>query len=249
MSWEYKPTRWGMYDVLVLSPSGARPDETLKVEIGGKKLSAQDGEAQVRDGLQLRLFSRFYLSKSDPFMVRVGSSQSDALKNIKAILLRPAPEGRPIIQENENILLHARDATTLSVMMRYEPATNKNCLGYWTNPSDKAQWRFEVKNPGRYEIELWQGCGKGQGGSQVAIEIVQLPPTLISSQGGPIKKAEFTVEDTGHFQNFIPRNLGQVSFPAPGPYYFLVEPLKKKASAIMDIRQIVLKRLPDASHP
>src|SRR6185295_13036442 len=75
-------------------------------------------------------------------------------------------------QEDSGVItLLARDATTHSVMMRYEPQTNKNCLGYWTNPADWANWDFEVVRPGKFEVEVWQGCGKNQGGSEVAVEV------------------------------------------------------------------------------
>ncbi len=52
-------------------------------------------------------------------------------------------------------------------MMRYEPATNKNCLGYWVNPADWADWTFPVDRPGTFDVEVWQGAGTGQGGSDV----------------------------------------------------------------------------------
>ena len=161
------------------------------------------------------------------------SATAGSTGNLEAVLLRPAPEGKPIVQDSDEIVLHARDATTHSVMMRYEPATNKNCLGYWTNPNDTASWDFEVTKPGAYEIEIWQGCGKGQGGSTVGVRVLRADSVL--------KEANFTVEDTGHFQNFIPRNLGLVTFSEKGKYRFLVAPEKKKAAAVMDIRQIVLK--------
>jgi hypothetical protein len=54
------------------------------------------------------------------------------------------------------------------------------------------------------------------------------------------KRISFTVEDTGHFQNFVPRQLGTVTFPATGVHALAVRPQKKKAAAIMDIRQVLL---------
>ena len=124
--------------------------------------------------------------------------------NLKAVSLRPAPEGRPVTQDAGGLItLHARDATTHSVMMRYEPATNKNCLGYWVNPSDWADWEFTVAQPGTFEVEVWQGCGKGQGGSDVAVEV--------SGQ-----RFDFIVEETGHFQIFLPRRIGQAHFATAG---------------------------------
>jgi lysophospholipase L1-like esterase/pimeloyl-ACP methyl ester carboxylesterase len=139
-----------------------------------------------------------------------------------------AAEGKPISQDpSGRVTLDARDATTHSVMMRYEPATNKNCLGYWVNPTDWAEWPFTVLRPGTFEIELWQGCGKGQGGSDVTVEAAG-------------QRFLFVVEETGHFQIFLPRRLGRLRFEQPGLYSLSVKPQRKQAGAIMDLRQVRL---------
>ncbi|HEX4646549.1 MAG TPA: N-acetylgalactosamine 6-sulfate sulfatase (GALNS), partial [Verrucomicrobiae bacterium] len=124
------------------------------------------------------------------------------------------------------------NAITHSVTMRYEPATNKNCLGYWVNPHDWAEWQFTVTRPGAFEIEVWQGCGKGNGGSEVQVE-----------SGG--RKFAFQVVDTGDYHKLTPLRIGRVEFPAPGSYSLAVRPLEKKAGAIMDIQQV--KLIPDGS--
>ena len=108
--------------------------------------------------------------------------------------------------------------------MRYEPAEKKQCLGYWVNPMDWAEWTFEVTEPGIYEVELWQGCGKGQGGSDVQVKV-----------NG--EKFAFVVEETGNFQNFVPRRVGKIKFASPGSYSLEVRPQNKKAGAIMDVQR------------
>src|SRR3954449_1372324 len=70
-----------------------------------------------------------------------------------------AAPGQGTTQQASGIItLTARDATTHGTQMRYEPATNKNCLGFWTNPEDWADWTFNVAKPGTFIIEVWQGC-------------------------------------------------------------------------------------------
>ena len=135
--------------------------------------------------------------------------------------------GLPVFRPSEPIILHASNAITHSVMMRYEPQTNKNCLGYWTNPNDWAEWLFRVAENGTYNIELWQGCGKGQGGSDVMLEIAG-------------NEFPFVVEDTGHFQNFIPRNLGQVTLKNDQSLSLKIKPIRKKAGAVMDVQMVRL---------
>jgi lysophospholipase L1-like esterase len=124
------------------------------------------------------------------------------------------------------ITLHASNAVVHGTMLRYEPQTNKNCLGYWTKAEDWAEWTFDVPRAGSFEIEVWQGCGKGQGGSDVAVDV-----------GG--KRFKFVVEDTGHFQNFTPRRLGRVELPE-GKHTLAVKPQRKQAAAVMDLRRVRL---------
>jgi pimeloyl-ACP methyl ester carboxylesterase len=132
------------------------------------------------------------------------------------------------------ITLAASNAVTHGTQLRYEPAAVKNCLGYWTQADDWAEWNFNVTKPGLFELEVWQGCGQGQGGSDVVVEV-----------GG--ERFNFTVEETGHFQIFIPRRLGQVRFLQPGNYSLVIKPQRKQAAAIMDVRQVRLLPLSDAS--
>jgi lysophospholipase L1-like esterase len=131
----------------------------------------------------------------------------------------------------QEILLHASKAIVHGEMLRYEPQTNKNCLGYWTKQEDWAEWKFNVERPGVYDLEVWQGCGKGNGGSDVRVEIAS-------------QNFDFVVDETGHFQSFIPRQLGRMHFWKAGEFSLSVKPQNKRAAAVMDIRQVKLIREP-----
>ncbi len=131
-------------------------------------------------------------------------------------------------QGDSDINLNAHFAETYGEKLRYEPQPHKNTIGYWVNPEDWCRWRVYVETPGTYDLTIHQGCGKGHGGSEVAIK---------SSE----QVLEFIVEDTGHFQNFKPRTIGQFRFDKPGIYNIDIHPLKKAKAAIMDVRLIELK--------
>ena len=124
--------------------------------------------------------------------------------------------------------MHSRTAEVHGVMLRYEPLPHKTTLGYWVRPEDYATWEFTVDKPGRFTVEVLQGCGKGQGGSDVEVRVGD-------------QKMTFVVEDTGHFQNFKPRDIGAVTLDKPGRYRLEIRPLKKAAAAVMDVRQVTLK--------
>lgn len=70
---------------------------------------------------------------------------------------------------------------------------------------------------------MWPGTG----GSEVQV--------LVNGE-----KLRFIVEDTGGFQNFVPKKIGKVKFATPGKYSLEVRPQSKKAGAVMDIRQVKL---------
>jgi hypothetical protein len=134
---------------------------------------------------------------------------------------------KPAQLSGGRIVLHASTAQVHGKKLQYEPQQNKNTLGYWVEPSDHASWSFELTRPGRFEIHVWQGCGKGSGGSEVEV-----------SAGD--QRARFTVEDTGHFQSFKERQVGTLNFEKAGPQKLEVRALSKPGAAVMDLRQVVL---------
>lgn len=130
-----------------------------------------------------------------------------------------------------DIRLQARDARVHGETLRYEPQPNKNVLGFWTKPADWADWEFEVTTPGRYEVEIQQGCGATSGGAEVAVEI--------SGESGTTTLS-FTVQETGHFQQMILKMIGEVELAA-GRHTLAVKPRTKPGVAVMDLRRVVLR--------
>lgn len=141
---------------------------------------------------------------------------------------QPMPSPASITQaEDGTILLHARDVTIHGKTVRYEPQPHKNTIGFWTKQDDWVSWTFSVAKPGTFAVEILQGCGKGSGGAEVALAIGEQAVT-------------FTVEDTGHFQNFVKRNVGKVVITEAGMVTLTVKPKTKPGVAVMDLRQVLL---------
>lgn len=144
--------------------------------------------------------------------------------------------GRPLLAAHPHVVapsasgiitLPAHHAVTHGERLRYEPQPHKNTVGYWTEVGDWCQWYFTVERPGRYEVQILQGCGKGQGGSEVALQVGE-------------QELLFTVEETGHFQNFKRRTIGTVTLAAGKSQALALRPRSKAANAIMDVRQVQL---------
>lgn len=125
-----------------------------------------------------------------------------------------------------SVVLPASDASVHGTNIRYEPQPHKNTIGYWSKAEDWVSWSFQLAKPGTFAIEVLQGCGKGQGGSEVEISVGEQTLPMV-------------VEDTGHFQNFVPRTIGKVTIPA-GRHTLAIRAKMKKAGAVMDVRQVKL---------
>jgi arylsulfatase A-like enzyme len=150
-------------------------------------------------------------------------------KEVGAKMAKPNPDFVPNPQAKDGtITLPARTAQVHGIQLRYEALPHKETLGFWTRAEDWASWEFTLTKPGRFTVEVLQGCGKGQGGSEVELSIGE-------------QRLRFTVEDTGHFQNFKARDVGSLSLDKPGRYTLSVKPRKKAAAAVMDLRSVRLK--------
>ncbi|MBI4660354.1 MAG: sulfatase-like hydrolase/transferase [Verrucomicrobia bacterium] len=137
-------------------------------------------------------------------------------------------EPAPLDQSPDgSILLHARDAVIHGTTVRYEPQPFKNTLGYWTRAEDSVSWQFQVQRPGRFAVEILQGCGKGSGGSEVALEIGD-------------QRLTTTILETGGFQIFTNRTIGELTLDTTGRHTLSVKPQRKPGAAVMDLRQVRL---------
>jgi hypothetical protein len=158
----------------------------------------------------------------------------DALATVVVLeLTGDEPEVADIVagpaREDGRIRMHARDAVVHGVTLRYEPEPHKDTIGYWTNASEWVSWNFEITEPGAYSLEILQGCGNGNGGSTVHFAV-----------GGQVLPV--TVQDTGGFQNFVARRVGEFTLGKPGQYVLSVKPVHKAGKAVMDLRAVTLMR-------
>ncbi len=221
-TWAYAATRWGMYWVDV--HYAAAGPATITVKIGDASVTQQVQPLDEAVAQPATRLGKIYVSKAGP--IELHAAGDGAV--IRGVTLTPAPEGGPIRQAADGVItLHSRDATVHGVTLRYEPRPEKNTLGYWSNAGDYASWTFEVVQPGRFVIDVMQGCGKGHGGSEAAVVI---------GDG----RLAFEVIDTGGWQNFVVRTIGSVHIAAPGLHTLKLQAVNKAGAAVMDCREIRL---------
>lgn len=217
---EYAAPRWGMYDVEAQLEAAA--SGKIKLSLGGKEAAGtSDGT-----GTAVKL-GRVYLEKDGKLAVSIETAPADAAKplTVKALVLTPAPEGKPIVQSDDlSITLHARDSIVHGRTLRYEYRPDKNTLGYWGNEKDWVSWDFELKKPGKFIVFAMHGSG---GGSEIEIAVGE-------------QKINWTTKNTGGFHTFTFLEIGTLTFDKPGPLSLTLKPTKKAGGAIMDLRQVIL---------
>jgi hypothetical protein len=170
------------------------------------------------------------LAAEKPDVVKKLAAQLESWRNeVGALMPTENPDYVPNPQAADGtITLPARTAEVHGIMLRYEPLPHKDTLGFWVNEHDYAMFEFTVKQPGKFLVEALQGCGGGQGGSVVEFTVGD-------------QKLELTVQDTGGFQAFKAREVGEMTIDKAGRYTLEVKPKSKAAAAVMDLRQVVLK--------
>ncbi|OYW76438.1 MAG: hypothetical protein B7Z37_08905 [Verrucomicrobia bacterium 12-59-8] len=163
-----------------------------------------------------------------PFSLYAAATGNEPGFEIHEVAFVPAPEGpAPVQAADGSIVLEASSATTWSESMRFEPKSEKNCLGFWTSEDDFAEWDFEVTKPGRYKVTVVHGCGTGNEGSEVAVKLGE-------------QELKFTVKDTGGFQKWSEEAVGEVEIKKPGKMRLVIDPVSKTKSAVLDVNKVLL---------
>ena len=238
--WNYTPSRPGTYQAWVVTNSieaegkasfyyeTNKPMVTKLTKFNQvHNASLYLGKLTIEKGKTRKFGLEFSNSKKLP---RINDPKPGDNQSSLSVILIPTSEG--VLPEQKipgsEITLHSKNSTLQSTKLQYEPQPHKITNGFWVNVKDSFYWDFKVISPGEYVVEIHQGCGKGHGGSDAVVQC--------HGQSFP-----FVVEDTGHFQNFIPRELGILKFSKPGIYRLWVKAVKKAKAAVMDVRQLKLK--------
>ena len=187
----------------------------------GAAVILQDRAAVFVDG-------RYTLQVRDQVEERLFGYENVPATSVAKWLGENAPEGGKIEADKTGAFtLLAKDATTWSEAMRYEPKPEKNCLGFWTSADDFAEWEFEVAKSGRYQVTVTHGCGGGNHGSEVEVKLAG-------------KSLKFKTQDTGGFQKWSDVAIGEIEISKAGLQRLVIDPVNKVKAAILDVQKITL---------
>ena len=159
----------------------------LKSQVTGARMLRGGKLKAVRsdDGVTLQLPSR----APDPI-------SSTVVLNVRGPLV---VENKAIAQAPDGSLtLRGSDAETHGSQLKYESGDGKDNLGYWMDPADYAEWSFEVKTPGKFEVTA-EIAAQGSG-----MFVIKMGVTFVKG----------TAPNTGSYTKFTRVNFGTMELPA-----------------------------------
>ena len=134
----------------------------------------------------------------------------------KLEVLQPGPNG--------TFNLPARSAKLRGKQLQFE--ANKNCIGYWRNQGDFAEWSINIHEPGKYDVVVVLSCDPENAGDEFEIKI------------GDESSKKVKVESTQTWDNFNPVRVLQVDL-AKGVHKISIHNLKAKGP-LMKLRAVNL---------
>jgi alpha-L-fucosidase len=110
-----------------------------------------------------------------------------------------------------SIVLPASEARTHGSDLKYETGHQRDNLGFWTNPSDWADWTFQVTKPGKFEVAA-ESSALAKASLQISLGDSQTTGAVIV---------------TGDYGKFKVAKLGTVEIASPGKATLAVRPVKE----------------------
>jgi alpha-L-fucosidase len=144
---------------------------------------------------------------SEGLTITVPTTAPDPISSTLVLTINGAPkvEQVTIVQDFDgSLILVASEATLRGKTIRYEEGSERNSLGFWTDPADFATWDAKIQKPGKFEVSVEAAAtGKSALTFGVSDKSVQ----------GPIQ----ATGDYGKFRNI---KLGTIEIGATGKAVF-----------------------------
>jgi hypothetical protein len=143
-----------------------------------------------------------------------------------------APKPPAVVKQRDDggLTLLAIDARVHGRKAKHEKkGSNPHNIGYWTDVKDTVTWEATLDKASRFAVALEYSLAPNSKGAVIAIEF------------GNAKPIEVPLDAGKDFLDFKTVDLGKIELPA-GPMTVTVRPLKKPGVAVMDLRQIELKK-------
>lgn len=125
------------------------------------------------------------------------------------------------------IVLDGKDATLTGGGIRYQPSSDRRCIGFWTGMSNTVSWKVSIPARQTYRILVTQSCIDGLAGSEFTV--------IIANQ-----QANGVVKGTTDWSKFVELDLGPVMIRKPGEHELVVKPTHVPRNHVMNLRSVKL---------
>ncbi|MGC8829256.1 MAG: alpha-L-fucosidase [Verrucomicrobiia bacterium] len=182
----------------------------------------QDGSLLV-PGLKNKALSAKLLATGDTLafknteegvIITVPKTAPDEISSTIVLTIAGAPDVDQIVTikqaKDGSLKLAAFEATPVGKNLKYESGGGKDNLGYWTDPSDYAEWQFEITTPGKFNVTAQVAS---MGSANLEISVVGKTLTM-------------KVPKTGDYVKFQKVEVGQLELSA-GKHTLRVKPVKE----------------------
>jgi alpha-L-fucosidase len=163
--------------------------------------------------------------------IKLPTTAPDAMDSVVALEIEGKPEviAQALTQgANGVVTLTATDASLHGESCQFQVSNGKENIGSWTNQNDWVSWDVQINTPGKFNVEVSFACDTGSVGSEYEV--------LVGDQ-----KLSGKVENTGGWEKFVTRKLGELSVAEAGRYTVSLKPTSKPHDAVMNLESITLK--------
>ncbi len=167
----------------------------------------------------------------DGVTVKVPAEAPNAIDSVVVLEIEGTPEIAPFLptqSEDGEIALLAMDATIHGNTAKYEMAYDRDNIGVWKDPKDWVSWEFKATQPGKFEVQVILSCDKESEGSDYTVSVAD-------------QNIAAKVADSGGWNTFRIRKIGQINLPEAGRYTLTVKPSSMPGKQVMDLHKVILK--------
>lgn len=125
------------------------------------------------------------------------------------------------------ILLDGKDATLTGGGIRYQPSSDRRCIGFWNGLTNTVGWKVTIPEKRTYRIFVTQSCLDPQAGSEFEVAFAG-------------QQASGIVKGSGDWSKFVELDLGPVMVRKPGTYELIIRPTRVPRSTVMNLRSVKL---------
>src|SRR5262249_11751676 len=119
----------------LLVPGLKNTVESASMLVDGRKLNTQSGA----EGVTIAVPAESHDKISTTVLLKIRGSPE-----VEETLLGQGPDG--------SLVLPATEAITHGEQIRYEGGSNRDCIGFWTDPKDWVEWQFKVSRTGKFTV-------------------------------------------------------------------------------------------------